>query len=202
MCMAEKEHHSTFHRAAFSVGWRWNHEASCVWCLASPVWRDRGYLTWVFKPDAIYTYLISGNHPLWVWGFSNFPRLDSPKNTSVCCNRPGPSRNENGWLFIYEFLFHIEKNSTAWLSSNRAAEICTNVQRCLLTFGSSVRLVSKGAALVPPTISSHAKISPVAMKLPAWLDQVVQGSSLLFLPIFSTEIKDELQPIFFKKFPM
>ena len=55
------------------------------------------------------------------------------------------------------------------------SELCTKVQRCLLTFGSSVRLVSKGAALVPPTNSSHAKISPVAMKLPAWLDQVVQG---------------------------
>ena len=79
-------------------------------------------------------------------------------------------------------------------------ELCTKVQRCLLTFGSSVRLVSKGAALVPPTISSHAKISPVAMKLPAWLDQVVHGSFLEFLPIFSTEMENN-QSFFFKKFP-
>ena len=122
----KKEHHGTFHRAAFSVGWRWNHEASCVWCLASPVQcEEKGHLTWVFKPDAIYTYLISGNYPLWVWGFSNFPRLDSPENTSVCCNRPRPSRNEKGWLvhnhlWTNEFLFHLEKLSTAWHSSNRA----------------------------------------------------------------------------------
>ena len=64
------------------------------------------------------------------------------------------------------------------------SELCTKVQRCLLTFGSSVRLVSKGAALVPPTNSSHAKISPVAMKLPAWLDQVVQGSLFTVPPHF------------------
>ena len=63
-------------------------------------------------------------------------------------------------------------------------ELRTKVQRCLLTFGSSVRLVSKGAALVPPTISSHAKISPVAMKLPAWLDQVVHGSFFTVPPHF------------------
>ena len=123
MCMAaEKEHHSTFHRPAFSLDWRWNHEASCV-----DVWPLQCEETEAIWPECSNLmqsiHLISGNFPLWVWGFSNFPRLDSPENTSVCCNRPRPSRNEKGWLvnlWTNEFLFHLEKLSTAWLSSNRA----------------------------------------------------------------------------------